>query len=50
MGLGKDVPTINKMDLIKVTKDNLGDWAVQLQKWGFTGIDPKYLAMAKNKK
>ncbi len=50
VGLGKDVPTINKMDLIKVTKDNLGDWAVQLQKWGFTGIDPKYLAMAKNKK
>src|SRR6185437_11317296 len=26
VGLGKDVPTINKMDLIKVTKDNLGDW------------------------
>lgn len=41
---GKDVPVINKMDLVKVTKTNLDDWAQQLQKWGFTGIDQKYLA------
>jgi len=41
----KDVPVMNKMDLVKVTKANLGDWARQLQKWGMTGIDPKFLAM-----
>jgi ribose transport system substrate-binding protein len=44
--LGKDVPVINKMDLIKVDKASLGSWARQLQAWGFTGIDPKYLAMS----
>ncbi len=43
--LGKDVPVINKMDLVKVTKANLGDWAGKLQTWGFTGIDSKYLSM-----
>ncbi len=45
--LNKPVETINKMDLVRVTKDNLGDWAKQLQEWGFTDIDPKYLEMAK---
>jgi ribose transport system substrate-binding protein len=44
---GKDVPTINKMELVKVTKDNLGTWARQLKTWGFTDVDPKYLALAK---
>ncbi len=44
--LGKDVPKINKMDLIKVSKDNLGDWATTLQKWGFE-VDKKYLDMKK---
>lgn len=33
--LKEDVPVINKMDLIRVTKDNLGEWAKQLQEWGF---------------
>lgn len=42
---GKDVPVMNKMELTKVTKANLGDWARQLQKWGFTTVDPKYAAM-----
>ncbi|MDR3692852.1 MAG: substrate-binding domain-containing protein [Fimbriimonas sp.] len=46
--LGKDVPTINKMDLVKVSNDNLGDWAQTLKKWGFA-VDAKYLAMAKTK-
>jgi ribose transport system substrate-binding protein len=46
---GKDVPVINKMDLVKVTKENLGTWAQQLQTWGFPGVDPKYLAMAPKK-
>jgi ribose transport system substrate-binding protein len=44
--LGKDVPKVTKMDLIKVSKDNLGEWAGQLKSWGFE-VDPKYLAMKK---
>jgi hypothetical protein len=28
-----------------VTKANLGDWARQLKSWGFTDVDPKYLAL-----
>jgi len=48
--LGKEVPTITKMDLVKVTKDSLGDWAHTLQKWGLPGIDPKYLALPVSKK
>jgi len=46
---GKEVPVINKMDLIRVSKDNLGDWANQLKQWGFDKVDPKYLAMTKKK-
>lgn len=44
--LQKEVPKITKMELVKVTKDNLGDWANQLKTWGFE-VDPKYLAMKK---
>lgn len=33
--LKKDVPAINKMDLIKVTKGSLAEWAKQLKEWGF---------------
>lgn len=43
----KDVPVVNKMELVRVSKDNLGTWAKQLQDWGFQGIDPKFLAGAK---
>jgi len=28
-----------------VSKDNLGQWARQLKDWGFTDVDPKFLAM-----
>ena len=35
------------MELVRVTKDNLGTWARQLRDWGFTDVDPKYLALAK---
>ncbi|HMA22358.1 MAG TPA: substrate-binding domain-containing protein, partial [Gemmatimonadaceae bacterium] len=45
--LKKDVPDRIEMPLIRVSKDNLGTWARQLQTWGFTGIDPKYLALTK---
>ena len=41
----KDVPQIIPMELVRVTKSNLGEWARQLQAWGFTDVDPKYLKM-----
>lgn len=41
----KDVPEFNKMDLVKVTKENLGDWARTLKKWGLTDVEQKYLDM-----
>jgi ribose transport system substrate-binding protein len=43
--LHKDVPPHVQMDLVRVSKDNLGTWARQLQAWGFTDVDQKYLAM-----
>ena len=43
----KDVPTHVNMELVRVTKDNLGTWARQLRDWGFTDVDPKYIAMPK---
>lgn len=39
----KEVPTINKMTLVRVTKDSLGTWAQQLKDWGFEGVDDTYL-------
>jgi ribose transport system substrate-binding protein len=48
--LKKEVPTVVEMKLIKVTKDNLGDWARQLKAWGFDDVDPKFLAMPPAKK
>lgn len=44
---GKDVPIINKMELVRVDKDSLGEWAKKLKAWGFNDVDPKYLAAAK---
>lgn len=41
----KDVPPIIPMELVRVTKANLGAYARQLQAWGFTTVDPKYLKM-----
>jgi ribose transport system substrate-binding protein len=45
--LHKDVPAHVQMDLVRVSKDNLGTWARQLKAWGFTDVDPKYLALPK---
>lgn len=45
--LHKDVPEHVQMDLIRVSKDNLGAWARQLKDWGFTDVDPKYIALSK---
>ncbi len=42
---GKDVPEINAMELVRVSKDNLGAWARQLRDWGFTDVPQEYLAL-----
>lgn len=41
--LGKEVQVVNKMELVRVTKDNLKEWAKQLKDWGFSDVDPKFL-------
>jgi ribose transport system substrate-binding protein len=43
--LKKDVPQIIPMELVRVSKDNLGTWARQLKDWGFTDVPDKYLSM-----
>jgi ribose transport system substrate-binding protein len=43
----KDVPAHVNMELVRVSKDNLGTWARQLRDWGFTNVDPKYIALPK---
>ena len=42
---GEEVPEIQEMELVRVTRDNLGEWARQLRDWGFEDVDPKYLEM-----
>jgi len=41
--LKKDVPVVNEMELVRVSKDNLSDWARQLKEWGFTDVPDKFL-------
>ena len=41
----KDVPPHVQMDLVRVDKSTLGTWARQLRDWGFTDVDPKFVAM-----
>ena len=43
--LKKDVPTITRMDLVRVSKENLGTWARQLKAWGFTDVPEEYLKL-----
>jgi ribose transport system substrate-binding protein len=38
--LGQDVPEINPMELVRVSKDTLGTWARQLRDWGFEVPQP----------
>jgi ribose transport system substrate-binding protein len=45
--LKKDVPTIIPMELVRVSKDNLGTWARQLKAWGFTDVPEQYLTLEK---
>ena len=33
------------MDLVRVSKENLGQWARQLRDWGFTDVPEVYLKM-----
>ncbi|HET7462525.1 MAG TPA: substrate-binding domain-containing protein [Longimicrobium sp.] len=39
----KAVPANIPMQTVRVSKDNLGQWARQLRDWGFTDVDPQYL-------
>ena len=41
----KDIPPIIAMDLVRVSKENLGQWARQLKEWGFTDVQEKYIKM-----
>ena len=42
----KDPPTaIIPMELVRVSKDNLGAWARQLRDWGFSNVNPAHLAL-----
>jgi ribose transport system substrate-binding protein len=41
--LGRAVPQRIKMDLVRVSAGNLGQWSRQLKSWGFTGIPEEYL-------
>jgi ribose transport system substrate-binding protein len=43
--LKQDVPTIMPMDLVRVSKENLGTWARQLKAWGFTDVAEEFLKM-----
>jgi len=45
--LKQDVPTILPMELVRVSKDNLGTWARQLKDWGFTDVPEAYLKLEK---
>ena len=41
------VTKIMPMELVRVTKANLGEYARQLQTWGFTNVNPDYLKLPK---
>ena len=43
--LKQDVPTIMPMELVRVSKENLGSWARQLKAWGFTDVGEEFLKM-----
>lgn len=41
----KEVPQNIPMKTVRVTRENLGEWARQLQQWGFTDVNPAYLKL-----
>ena len=48
--LNKSVPERIPMELVRVSRDNLGEWARQLKAWGFTDVPDKYLQMGASPK
>jgi ribose transport system substrate-binding protein len=43
--LKQDVPQIIPMELVRVSKENLGSWSRQLKEWGFTDVPEAYLSL-----
>ena len=43
--LKQEVPEIIPMELVRVSKENLGTWARQLRDWGFTDVPEAYLKL-----
>ena len=43
--LEREVDEIQEMELVRVTTDNLGEWARQLKDWGFDDVPAEYLEM-----
>jgi ribose transport system substrate-binding protein len=43
--LKEPVPPHVPMELVRVSKDNLGTWARQLKDWGFTDVPEEYLKL-----
>jgi ribose transport system substrate-binding protein len=43
--LKQDVPAVIPMELVRVSRENLGTWARQLQAWGFTDVPDAYLKL-----
>ncbi|HYT70954.1 MAG TPA: substrate-binding domain-containing protein [Gemmatimonadales bacterium] len=41
--LKQDIPQRIPMELVRVTRQNLGEWARQLQAWGFTDVPATYV-------
>ncbi|ODS55441.1 MAG: hypothetical protein ABS36_09765 [Acidobacteria bacterium SCN 69-37] len=41
----EEVPVHNQMELVRVSKENLGTWARQLQEWGFSDVPAEYLSL-----
>lgn len=39
----KDVPVINELKLIRVSRANLGGWARQIRAWGYEGVPLEYI-------
>jgi len=39
----REVPAVIPMELVRVSRENLGEWARQLRAWGFTDIPASYL-------
>jgi ribose transport system substrate-binding protein len=48
--LNKTVPERLPMELVRVSKENLGEWARQLKAWGFSDVPDKYLQMGASPK